>query len=267
MVVRSMQICLSAALLATQGVLAVPQYPTPTSFVSGSDNTCQYDYNIPDPDPAECPGGSPYVVVMSQWCASVSSAASYKDSYIENPTMALSTLAASYAAAYPTVSCDPNTGILNTELIMQDPLAMAAMKKRKYMAMFGSLGDLDYGDISDIYHDAIAEASRLSTVPDYVIVNSILGETHGDPIIYQGLTQFDNLAWAQMMSYYGTQLNLRNKYYPRDNIVAMAMYLYNLVHQGLCVGLDWQSCYNTCYQGGCNQNLQPPPAAASPVGY
>ena len=250
---------LSAWLLLTQHTFAIPNpqpLPTPAPIKPRSDS-CAFDFGTPDPNPTLAPPGVQYAQVMSQWCTDISMSASYKDQLLENPATAIATLSALYAAAHPTIAASPDSCIMSDEKILEDPIAQAAMEKMKSNALLGTGGDLAYGDIGSVYASAIQEASSKSTVPVDMITNIIQIESKGDPIIFQGLTQLDYLAWGYMVTWY-PQLGLTNKYKPRDNIVASAMYLQNLVHQGACSSLE--ICYSNCYQKGCSQQLQPPGA-------
>lgn len=257
MAILSTLVGVSALLLMTRETLAVPNpLPAPTALVARSDS-CAFDFGTPDPNPTLAPPGVQYAQVMSQWCTDISMTASYKDSILENPATATSTLSALYAAAHPTINASPESCILGSEQILQDPVAKAAFEKMKANTLLGTGGDLAYGDIASVYSEAIQEASSKSTVPVEKITSIIQIESKGDPIVFQGLTQLDYLAWGYMVTWY-PQLGLTNKYKPRDNIVASAMYLQNLVHQGACSNFD--ICYSNCYQHGCSQQLQPPGA-------
>ncbi|EME79712.1 uncharacterized protein MYCFIDRAFT_212292 [Pseudocercospora fijiensis CIRAD86] len=214
-------ICLGTALLAAQGVLAAP-----------TTRSSDCDFGIANP--SEWPS-----TYQSQWCSMITNeVTALKTS--ENPKTMLSTLKAIFTQARIKVS--PDSALANVDKIMQDPQARAAMTQMKAnFPAFGSM-DLTAEDIQKVYGDAIKAACKKTGVPEDIMVKIIWTESKGHPLVYNGLTQMDYVAWGQMAD---ENPELKNRYMPTDNIVAAAMFLQKAKAK---YGGDWETTYTQHYQ-------------------
>ncbi|KAF2158480.1 hypothetical protein M409DRAFT_31012 [Zasmidium cellare ATCC 36951] len=130
----------------------------------------------------------------------------------------------------------------NISQIVRDPQAQAALKAMK--AAYPSTGspDLTQEDIGIVYGDAIRTAVAKTTVPADMLSEIVWTESKGHPLVYNGLTQIDYVAWGQMAD---RDPQLDNRYLPTSNIVAAAMYLSAMKQR---YGCAWDDCYRNHYQ-------------------
>ncbi|KAF7198399.1 hypothetical protein HII31_00138 [Pseudocercospora fuligena] len=214
-------ICFGIALLATQGVLAAP--------TTRSDN-CDFG----TPNPSNWPS-----TYQTQWCGMINNEVTTLKT-MENPATVLGDIKAKFAQALIKVS--PDSTLPNIDNIMKDPQARAAMTQMKAnFPAFGSM-DLTAEDIQKVYADAIKTACAKTGVPEDMMVKIIWVESKGHPLVYQGLTQIDYVAWGQMAD---ENSSLKNRYMPSDNIMASAMFLKKAKDQ---YGGDWETTYSQHYQ-------------------
>ncbi|KXS94859.1 hypothetical protein AC578_8468 [Pseudocercospora eumusae] len=214
-------ICLGTALLAAQGVLAAP-----------TTRSSDCDFGIANP--SSWPS-----TYQSQWCAMITNEVTALKTK-ENPKTMLGNLKAIFTQALIKVS--PHSALPNIDHIMKDPQARAAMTQMKAnFPAFGSM-DLTAEDIRKVYGHAIKAACAKTGVPEHIMVKIIWTESKGHPLVYQGLTQMDYVAWGQMAD---ENSALKNRYLPTDNIVASAMFLKKAKDH---YGCDWETTYTQHYQ-------------------
>ncbi|KAF2168569.1 hypothetical protein M409DRAFT_21319 [Zasmidium cellare ATCC 36951] len=192
--------------------------------------TC--DFGIPDPP--GCPAG-----VLSQWCGMITTEVSgLKTS--ENPVAMIPNIEAIYKQA--NIKADPSSALADPETIMQYPQARAAMERMKASYPTTGSPDLTPEDIQNVYADALNAACNKTGVPEDILIKIIWTESKGHPLVYNGLTQMDYVAWGQMAD---ENPDLKNRYEPTSNIVAAAMYLAKQKGQ---FGGTWDETYYNHYQ-------------------
>ena len=132
------------------------------------------------------------------------------------------------------------------DIMMNCPLAQAANdRQRQNFPQFGSM-DLTAADIEQVYAPAIQAATEKSGVPADILRDMIWTESKGHPLTSNGgLVQIDPVAWGQTAAANDCLKN-GNRYTPRDNIMAGALYL---ASKGSCSdSACWQNLYKTNYQ-------------------
>ncbi|KAK4504481.1 hypothetical protein PRZ48_005397 [Zasmidium cellare] len=190
------------------------------------------DFGIPDPP--NCPAG-----VLTQWCGMITTELSGLQS-AENPTAMLPNIKAIYAQA--NIKASPSSALADVDTIMADPQARAAMERMKAAYPETGSPDLTAEDIQKVYADALKTACNKTGVPEDMLVKIIWTESKGHPLVYNGLTQMDYVAWGQMAD---EDPDLKNRYLPTSNIVAAAMYL---AKQKAQYGGTWEETYYNHYQ-------------------
>lgn len=178
-------------------------------------------------------------IFTTQWCGMINNeVASLKSKEASN--IMLPSVQAQYKQAG--IKAPADSALPNIDNIMKDKAARAAMTQMKAnYPLYGSM-DLTAENIQTVYSDAIKAACTKTGVPEDIMVKIIYTESKGHPLVYQGLTQMDYVAWGQMAD---QNKDLKNRYNPADNIMASAMFLAKAKSQ---YGGDWATTYSQHYQ-------------------